>query len=256
MTTKNKIAWALLWTALILWSGVKDWKADNQVNHIEDTKWKVSEVLKQDPMKQLPVDLSKEIVKWMAINDTRQELLIAKLETNKENGEYGEFLNSLMSFWKNNIKKQEYIDRFNKLDENQKRFAEKLYKAWKNDPVLLTEKSNGWLAINCIWLMERVTNLKHVIQTWDLENWKTSDLWIQLELVLEHSPNTQSVLTPKVVAWFKDIETSAILRIQEELKIAKEELAKSKEEWNKLDESNIKLSKEIEMLNALLFTSR
>lgn len=251
MTTKNKIAWVLLWTALILWSGVKDWNAE-QINHIDDTKSKVSDVLKEDPVKQLPVDLSKEIVRNWINGDTREQLLMAKLETsreNKESGEYGEFISVLKSYWEDEMEGKGFIREFNSLDENQKKFAKKLYEAWKNDPLLLKEYSNWWLALNCIWLMERVTNLKHIIRTWDLEDWKTSDLSMKLEMVLEACPSTQAVLTPTMVSKFKEIETNAVLRLQEELRITKNELAKIKNENKELDI-------EIAKLNALLVSSR
>lgn len=159
--------------------------------------------------------------------------------------------------------KKEFVERFNQLDDNQKHFALKLYKAWKDDPVLLQEKSNKWLAINCVWLMERVTNLKHIIQTWDLEDWKTSDLSMKLEMILENCPSTQILLTSTMVSKFKEIETNATLRLQEELKIAKDELAKSKEglakskdRLTKVRNENDQLDKEIAMLNALLVSSR
>lgn len=250
MTTKNKIAWALLWTALILWSGVKDWNAE-QINHIDETKSKVSDVLKEDPVKQLPVDLSNAIVKNWIKENTRWELLMAKLETsreNKESGEYGEFIQAL---WK-----KEFVERFNQLDDNQKHFALKLYKAWKDDPVLLQEKSNKWLAINCVWLMERVTNLKYIIKNWDLEDWKNSDLSMKLEMILENCPSTQILLTSTMVAKFKEIETNATLRLQEELRITKNELAKIKNNNKQLDADNKELDKQIKMLDALLVSSR
>lgn len=104
MTTKNIIAWALLWTALILWSGVKDWNAE-QINHIDETKSKVSDVLKEDPVKQLPVDLSNAIVKNWIKENTRWELLMAKLETNRENKESGEYGEIIQSLWKKNLLK-------------------------------------------------------------------------------------------------------------------------------------------------------